>query len=1076
MLRLVPLTLLVATLAIFSQVSASVVSEAEEELDYQYPVINENTLIQMGMIPEPGVIKARMPQRKKATEDIVLPFNGKTGEPIWTGRIIVKFMDDVRARAPRTPSDRAISMNRANIGQVDQIITQYNGTIQQYINRPPEVLAQLEQRALLNSGWAQPDLAGMMFVDVAEEDMVATARALNDLDYIEYVHIDTELILFQCGDENCGTGPAGEGITCNAPNFVIGNPGNCTVLDAAACDNADCLAAVAEVDPECTAEDWDNGCVAIAWQVCTRPVENPQPENGCDDPEVPVSEWGCLDGNCCDLVGEILPRCVDEASAVGWDQVCAAIANMVCTATIYNDIQPDLGWTDRYDPCLSNLQTLNPEGTAPGVEGFVEADGLNPALLPVAVTVQSSSCFETHEGSGCNQPKCCTTVCFILPECCGGEWDQQCVNLATSPELANQCQSGSVEEPTPTYSSRLTDSGELPGGIRETRGRQAYTHQWPVVFDRNNPNPAMFEPENFDDFAHFLEQGWTGGGFGLSDIDQIYERYLIDNNPDGEAELRGEGIKVGVIEFAAFINHEDFTMATPHGPDGTGGTPLEQPKVIAEEGQTILFFDDGYLNHGTACLGMIVAADNGFGVTGIAHNAQGYFFPTLSLEEGSRLQNAIVSAALEFGPGDILSYSIGSPPDENGEQQTLPTNPGNWTVLRLASDLGITNFISAGNDCVPVGPEAGSEDRPRCGAIIVGAIGAGQGAVPFPAYDNPFSRMDFSSFDNEDWNASVDCCAWGTAVCTTGYGNLFRGANPQIDSVFEVGRLREYTHTMNGTSSACPMAAGLAACIQPLAKEVYGVAFPPDNPTAQAGIEAGGMMQIMRSNGSAAQSIDYDNPLRYTSTEDSVCNGDTLFGEEVRNIGVFPNARSCAVAVFTSGVFAIDPYDIKVIWGTLVEGTKYSLAQDDLASLKIAGKRADVGEMRGVHYILPGMTTDVEVSLRTGFEPEEFAALSMEIEGRSTIWGIVALPFIKNHAEDRWELLAVELLWPYEVNFEVELPATVDPAFYLDENGEVTLRLVTHTWGHSKRHEVHWDLIDFTYSAFGEPPGDDIGG
>jgi hypothetical protein len=40
------------------------------------------------------------------------------------------------------------------------------------------------------------------------------------------------------------------------------------------------------------------------------------------------------------------------------------------------------------------------------------------------------SCFEPHDGSGCDDQACCELICLVDPFCCGGPWDRMCADRA----------------------------------------------------------------------------------------------------------------------------------------------------------------------------------------------------------------------------------------------------------------------------------------------------------------------------------------------------------------------------------------------------------------------------------------------------------------------------------------------------------------------------------------------------------------------------------------------------------------------------------------------------------------------
>jgi hypothetical protein len=412
--------------------------------------------------------------------------------------------------------------------------------------------------------------------------------------------------------------------------------------------------------------------------------------------------------------------------------------------------------------------------------------------------------------------------------------------------------------------------------------------------------------------------GFDGSGW---DLDALWEfgNLLIDLS-GGDKKFngaRGNGIRVGIIEHTAFADwdepektHEDL-----------------RGKVIAEPDQTIILnpsSPDSALHgdHGTACLGIVGAIDHGtpghsidalggtgvggppvsdeIGMVGIAPEADLYFFPIISLEEGGRLLNAWSNAIDAFEEGDVLSFSIG-PGDGCGGPDTLVSTAANWTMARLSADAGITVCIAAGNECCNLDSTAQFQGLDS-DAIIVGAGWPG----------NTHCRLGFSNHCVACEGANqVHCQAWGSNVSTLGYGDLFFGADPANDDGHKV---RSYTTTFGGTSAACPQVAGLVACMQGISKQVWGIPLMPDQ------------IRGILNNGS--RQCDLDVP---PGPADDPCLGDFDFEAEPARIRNYPNAvlsgEGVVSADLTNGNELID--DILVIRGDLVHGNKFSITQND---------------------------------------------------------------------------------------------------------------------------------------------------
>ena len=539
------------------------------------------------------------------------------------------------------------------------------------------------------------------------------------------------------------------------------------------------------------------GCGGFATPDCEFPnpdcgigaVGDCNPDPGCTE-DVKICAFGCNNVNCCARVAQILPSCAAAESGRGWDQYCATIANIVC---------PD-----------------NQGDTSPGpFRPCFDQDGMEPYRYFL-----STPCWMAKGAGrvGCNDTDCCLRVCEIDPFCCTLEWDSACVELAAGNGVDTIGVCFDAPDPgaaTPDFTASVVSVvEELEDGTTyqafRARGLQTYTVGVPVV---GFPGSVVI-PDPLKPGMEFLETGFKGWGL---DLEQVAELQLLQRGETGaEAYLYGEGVRIGVIDFA-YIPHEEFTCEVA-GVGGQCRQAYATPRVIPEEGQTQL--DDlpaAEKWHGTACLGMLVAGDNGFGITGIAKNAQGYFYPLVSAEQGFRLQNAVISMAQEFEAGDVCLLPVALAPDGGVGpneifSQPLTLNPAYRSLLNVAVDLGITCVLPAGNDATDVV----AEEAP--GIVVVAAsypgafvsngaeTGGGIGA---------FSRLPTSNFTQGN---TVDLFAWGSNIVTTGgFPDLFNG-----------GPNRTYTKTFGGTSGAASMIAGATAVLSGVAKQrFFGVPASP---------------------------------------------------------------------------------------------------------------------------------------------------------------------------------------------------------------------------------------------------------
>ncbi|MFM8783735.1 MAG: hypothetical protein ACKOFI_00900, partial [Phycisphaerales bacterium] len=125
----------------------------------------EGPAIVMSPAPDNGV-KARTPFPKVPSKLIELPVHQATGKPTWNGRLVVKFRDDLKVRADAVPGMFVRNRLGEPMPEVSEILSALDGTARSALRQSPDALRSLEQRAEARSGRAQPDLAGLVYVDV----------------------------------------------------------------------------------------------------------------------------------------------------------------------------------------------------------------------------------------------------------------------------------------------------------------------------------------------------------------------------------------------------------------------------------------------------------------------------------------------------------------------------------------------------------------------------------------------------------------------------------------------------------------------------------------------------------------------------------------------------------------------------------------------------------------------------------------------------------------------------------------------------------------------------------------------
>lgn len=263
---------------------------------------------------------------------------------------------------------------------------------------------------------------------------------------------------------------------------------------------------------------------------------------------------------------------------------------------------------------------------------------------------------------------------------------------------------------------------------------------------------------------------------------------------------KGENVKIIDIELNWNLNHSDLIVAASDAFILVKGID-RLPDDVQNQAN---------IDHGTAVLGELVAADDGIGVTGIAHRARLGLVNPLTNGTTPDVEAAIRRAAANLEPGDVmlLELSVAGPRfDPFGGKGLVPVEfePGVFAAIKEATSSGIIVVESAGNGFEDLDHPAygGAFNRINrdSGAIIVGA-GKPEGGIYGSGPDR--TRTEESNFGSR-----VDLQGWGRFVTTSGYGPLREEQGPN----------NLYTIDFGATSAAAAMVAGAAAVVQSIVKE-----------------------------------------------------------------------------------------------------------------------------------------------------------------------------------------------------------------------------------------------------------------
>ncbi len=188
------------------------------------------------------------------------------------------------------------------------------------------------------------------------------------------------------------------------------------------CSNASCCQTVCASDPFCCQSQWDEICVAEAFQMCLH-CGDPDRGSCFSAPHPPA----CDDAECCQTVCTADPFCCVSQ----WDSSCKAEATEMCQDAACGDPNAGSCWEVQEGPNCDDATCCNAVCAADSYCCETQWDDVCvlEAIEYCADCGQPSagSCFEPHATASCDNIDCCQGVCIVDPFCCGTQWDEQCV-------------------------------------------------------------------------------------------------------------------------------------------------------------------------------------------------------------------------------------------------------------------------------------------------------------------------------------------------------------------------------------------------------------------------------------------------------------------------------------------------------------------------------------------------------------------------------------------------------------------------------------------------------------------------
>ncbi len=833
----------------------------------------------------------------------VEPRFARTGATAATGRLIVKLPDHLAPTFGTGLLDgQIVSDAQDALGAFNAVIAGLQLKVIPIFHQSQEVLDEYSNRVMAATGQPYPLLSTYFYVDGAAGQLEAVAGILNGIDSVISVQIEQQVTPSQvdctaCGDPACGLQPfqwvqspmnPGPRWT-NAPIGDQSDDCDESTLFMIAPNDVPCCATVAALLTACgdgldEGGTWDSGCVAISELLCNSlyPTGNGSdttlgggwhpndgamlgPQSGCPLDGDGLLFAGYADDTYWSDLGTILPgpfsvhgfpsTSVPQCSAavcaldyqcctVQWDDACTALSLSLSTDQFGNPGNPcavtlaRLDWQVVDATELDSPFSLSLEPTAPGTLPTVPTPFpvLNPGFLTgtnfITTLPDSDPAAATPIAGNLNPgnttaPTTNATPYYgaeIMAAALAGGIPVTDFPLATPLDGVRIIGSnGAASAPVPV------PAGSLPVALWGVGDKAAYDA---------NPNKPQID-QYFRIFRSV--SGYRGGGLDM----KAYNDFARTHSGSSTPSFWADGIKVGLVDLSAFVNHQEFlnshgesfieVEATANGTqipialqfDENDATVAGACSVAEAEAEGYLVVPAGtpriaWAHHGTASLGILFANRDAQGVSGLCTNAaEKLFFPATTdgnpdegISSGQRLSAALLSASMVLtatGSGSTsnvcavpLSFAGADPDDPTVSFQPINTAgtadiPAlEAVILNGGSALGLTWSLAAGN-----GASAVSEPTaPDCcvvgacwpgmtsGQMLIPTTPPGQGTNPFSSWLNnqEYNRVGESNYEDSETAGGVGerrvwISGWGRSVVTCGYGDLFVGDDAPVEAL-----------------------------------------------------------------------------------------------------------------------------------------------------------------------------------------------------------------------------------------------------------------------------------------------------
>ena len=318
----------------------------------------------------------------------------------------------------------------------------------------------------------------------------------------------------------------------------------------------------------------------------------------------------------------------------------------------------------------------------------------------------------------------------------------------------------------------------------------------------------------------------------------------------------GQGVTIADNEGTLDWGHSDL-----QGPNGPRIEILQYGETLGKRGPAMCLRSkhgfpctSGHMQHGTMIAGIIMAQNNGFGVTGIVPDAKYLFASSNSIYgEEKDLDHGLIALDSRLKKGDVLLLQ---------RQSFLSEGQTAWTIINTSE--GDPNFPLVVGQGGPI--DADETVRPFLkdfssrGVTVVFAAGNSNAFLPsdkkYAALpDEGFLKVGATlaksrlKYPYSNFGGDILLNSWGQGIATTGFSyslteethskiwpsdavaKLDLDRHPKfgpVDWWREIGNEPDYyTDDFGGTSGASAIVAGMAAALQGVAKRELGRCLTP---------------------------------------------------------------------------------------------------------------------------------------------------------------------------------------------------------------------------------------------------------